>query len=250
MTCSDTDSVTKPGSSATTSDSSSSEHQCCGECFDECRCSAATTGSGSYFQCGGSSTYPQVMRHTTLASFYQDKTMDPLCKRYVTVITQFDTMVDTPQTAAALLDMAVGNPSIPSTFLCCAAIHGNKRHRIYLLHTPSKYTPWMDGRVTPWWDNRIFCFLGDLLGDSAVTVTISTTAFNALQCTVYNEARLALELPNLNGNELFPCCTGVQDAIVMQTRHLMYPPSKCAPLLLNNRGYAIKEAWNILSQAF
>jgi hypothetical protein len=136
--------------------------------------------------------FPQVLRHTTFASLYHDENKDPLRSRAASVITRFDAMAAAPQTPEALLEASVGNPSIPGTFMCCAALQGNTKHRIYVLHGLSKYVPAMDGRETPW-DNRIFGFLGELLGDQAVSIAIPSTAFNVVQCYVYNDARFAVE---------------------------------------------------------
>ncbi len=120
---------------------------------------------------------PQVMKHTSFTTLYHDGTKDPMQDRAAAIVARFDAMADPPQDADALLETAVGNPSILSTYLCCAALNGNARPRVYVLHVLSKYLPAMDGVVTPW-DNRIFSFLGDVLGEQALTVAIPASAFN------------------------------------------------------------------------
>jgi hypothetical protein len=86
-----------------------------------------------------------------------------------------------------------------------------------------------------------------VLGEQAITVAIPTTAFNAVQCSVYNEVCLGLELPTLNNGDIFPRVTvATQDTEVLQAQHLMYLPTKYAPLLLDNKGYYPKEALNML----
>jgi len=92
------------------------------------------------------------------------------------VSARFDPMNNDPVAAEALLDMAVGNPNLPNAYLCCTTLHGNGRPCVYILHSMSKYTPSMDGRVMPW-DSSIFCFLGDVLNGSALTVAVPTTLF-------------------------------------------------------------------------
>jgi hypothetical protein len=193
---------------------------------------------------------PQVQRYDSFSALYHDETKDPLRDRAAAVLARFNAMAAEPPDADALLDMALGNPSIPRTFLCCAALHASTKPRIYLIHVLSKYTPAMDGQETPW-DNRIFGFLGDVLGKQALTVALPATAFNTVQCYVYNEGRLGIELPNLNDGELFPRVTqAIPDTELLATRHIMYLPTKYAPLLLSNKGYTIKEALNILVSSF
>jgi len=145
--------------------------------------------------------------------------------------------------------LILGNANIPSTFLCCATLHGTGRPRIYLLHVLSKFTPALDGHITPW-DNRLLGYLGEVLDRSAMTVVIPSTAFNVVQCPVYNDARFTTEYTNLNDTELFSRIGAAhQDALMIQTRHLMYLPSKYAPLFLSNIGYGVKEALNLFYQA-
>jgi len=189
-----------------------------------------------------------ALQHATFASFFQDDSKDPFRTRYAAVLSRFDPMTNNPLASDALLDLAVGNPSVPSTYMCCASIHGTKP-RIYVLHTLSKYVPSFDGRPTPW-DNRIFGFLGDVMSDSALTIAIPNTSFNIVQCTTYTNARLSNELVRIGDNDLLPRLNaGAQDTVLVQTRSLMYLPSKYAPLVLSNRGYGVKEFWNILAPA-
>jgi hypothetical protein len=118
-------------------------------------------------------------------------------------------MADAPQTPEALLESALGNPSVPGTFLCCAALNGATKTRIYLLHVLSKYVPAMDGQVTPW-DNRLFGFLGEILKDQAMTIAIPLSA-------VYDDIRFSTELININDGDNFPRLNAsAQDAQVMQ----------------------------------
>jgi hypothetical protein len=132
------------------------------------------------------------------------------------VIQRYDAMADAPQTPEALLESALGNPSVPGTFLCCAALNGATKPRIYLLHVLSKYVPAMDGQVTPW-DNRLFGFLGEILKDQAMTIAIPTSAFNVVQCAVYDDIRFSTELININDGDYFPrLYASAQDAQVMQ----------------------------------
>jgi hypothetical protein len=165
------------------------------------------------------------------------------------VIVRFDAMAATPQDPDTLLNMAVGNPSIPSTYLCCASLHANAKHRVYIVHVLSKYIPVIDGQVTPW-DNRICGFLGEVLGDQALNIAIPATAFNAVQCTVYNEARLGLELPNLNDGDLFSRVTAAnQDVEVLQSRHLMYLPTKLPDFWFTLATTTKKQEFSIVRKA-
>jgi len=57
------------------------------------------------------------------------------------------------------------------------------------------------------------------------------------------------ELLQTPQGELFPTL-GANAGIALQTRYLMYLPSKYAPLLLSSKGYFVKEAYEILKAAF
>jgi hypothetical protein len=85
------------------------------------------------------------IRHTNFASLYHDTSKDPLRNRYEAVIDHFDAMAANPQTPEGLLELTLGNPSVPITFLCCAALPGTGRPKVYLLHMLSKFTPSLDG---------------------------------------------------------------------------------------------------------
>jgi hypothetical protein len=192
----------------------------------------------------------QVMRHRNFASLYHDEARDPMRQRYPAILQRFDAMNNAPIAGDSLFEMILGNPSIPNTFLCCALLNGQTRPRVYVIHTISKYVPSIDGRITPW-DNRIFGYLGELLGGSPMTVILPNTSFNSAPCYVYNDATFAAQLPNLNNGDLFPRLTAThQDAVHIHTRSLMYLPTKYAPLLLDNKGYTLQEAWNVLIPAF
>jgi len=122
-----------------------------------------------------------LTRHTTFSSFYQDEHKDPMRDRYATIMARFDAMAPTPLSAEAVLETALGNPSVPGTYLCCASLHGAARPRIYLLHLMSKYVPAFDGSTTPW-DNRLFCFLGEILHGTAQTVALPANVFSTVAC--------------------------------------------------------------------
>jgi hypothetical protein len=169
---------------------------------------------------------------------------------HASIVACFDAMAQEPAAAEDLLEAALGNTNIPSVFLCCASLHGGERPRVYLLHTLSKYPTSLDGVPSPW-DGRIFGFLGNVIQDSAMTVAILSTAFNAVVGAVYDETRLATELPTLSISDLFPRVTATTaGTIALQSRYLMYLPPKYAPLLPDNRGFTIKQAWELLIPAF
>jgi hypothetical protein len=187
-----------------------------------------------------------LTRHTTFSSFYQDEHKDPMRDRYATIMARFDAMAPTPLTAEAVLETALGNPSVPGTYLCCASLHGAARPRIYLLHLMSKYVPAFDGTTTPW-DNRLFCFLGKILHGTAQTVALPANVFSTVACTVYDDAKLLAELPNIGPTDMLPRLNaGAADSIFVHTRYLMYLPSKYASLFLSHNGYCVREVWDIL----
>jgi len=188
-----------------------------------------------------------LTRHMTFSSFYQDEHKDPMRDRYATIMARFDAMAHTPLTAEAVLETALGNPSVPETFLCCASLHGAARPRIYLLHMMSKYVPAFNGTRTPW-DNWLFCFLGEILHGTAQMAALPANVFSTVACMVYDDAKLLAELPNIGPTNMLPRLNaGAADSIFVQTRYLMYLPSKYASLLfLSNNGYGVREVWDIL----
>jgi hypothetical protein len=197
----------------------------------------------------GVTPFPGGLSHSSFSTYFYDETKDVLRQRYAAVLERFDPSSEASQGAEALLEAAIGNPNIPCTYLCVAALHGSARYRVYILHTISKYTPSIDGQTTPW-DNKLFAFLGDTFQGNALSVIIPSTVFNTVQCQVYNNETFTTELPNLNNGNLFPRLgAGNQDAMACRTRHLMYLPAKYAPLLLNNNGHTLQEAWNLLIPA-
>ncbi len=151
--------------------------------------------------------------------------------------------------ADTLQQMALGNPAAPNAYLCCISLNGSPR--IHVVHTPSKYIPALDGRVTQW-DNKLFCFLGELMQDTMMIVTLPATAFEACAETrVYDDATLMAEIINLNQGDLFPKLNAnIPGAVVLRTRFLMYLPSRYIPLLLNNKGCTPKQAFKLLWQVF
>jgi len=189
------------------------------------------------------------LSHTSFSTYFYDETKDVLRQRYSMVLERFDPISDAPQGVEVLLEAAIGNPNTPCTYLCVAALHGNARYRVYILHTISKYSPSIDGQATPW-DNKLFAFLGDTFQGNALSVIIPPTVFNTVQYQVYNNKAFTTELPNLNNGNLFSWLgDGSQDAMACRTCHLMYLPAKYAPLLLSNNGHTLQEAWNLLIPA-
>jgi len=175
---------------------------------------------------------------------------ETLWQRYAAIVQRFDAINNAPIAGDSLFETILGNPSIPNTFLCCALLNGQTRPRVYVIHTISKYVPSINGRITPW-DNRIFGYLVELLGGSPMMVILPNTSFSSVPCHVYNDATFPTQLPNLNNGDSFPRLTAAQqDAVPIQTRPLMYLPTKYAPLLLDNRGYTLQEAWNVLIPVF
>jgi hypothetical protein len=187
--------------------------------------------------------------HTTFAAFFSDETRDPMRRSYEAITARFDAMNAAPQNANMLLDMAVGNPNVPSTFLCCATLHAQPR--IFLIHSLSRYVPAMDGRVTPW-DSQLFGFLGEIMNKNALTVILPNTIFDVVPATRVNmEDYLATALPTLPSDELFPRVTNKhQHGEQLITRYCTYLPTRYASLLLDNHGYSVKDAWQILTGVF
>jgi hypothetical protein len=193
---------------------------------------------------------PAVLRHVTFSTLYSDEERNPLRHSYGAIMNRFNAVVEEPVAAETLLEITLGNPTVPHTFLCCSAVHSPNTYKIYLVHLLSKYVPALDGRATPW-DNRNFCFLGDVLTDTAITVAIPGTTFAVTaQAFIYNDETLAQELVALPENALFPRQVNNANTTVMRTHYLMYLPPKYAHLMLDNKGCSPKEAWNRLIPTF
>jgi len=141
-------------------------------------------------------------KHRTFASLYSDPNCDPAWDSAVQIMQRFDPMKVGPLNSADLLATVSGDPTRPSTYLCCAQLHDTPR--IYLIHMLSRYPPSLDGRVTPW-DNRLCAYLGDLVQDQPINVLLPDNIFEILpQLYMYDEETLAQELPNMVNGTLFP----------------------------------------------
>jgi hypothetical protein len=83
------------------------------------------------------------------------------------------------------------------------------------------------------------------MNDTTLTVMVPNTLFDAVPVArVYTEDYLATVLPTQPTDELFPWVTNAnQHGEPLTTRYVTYLPTKYAPLLLDNRGYSIKDAW-------
>jgi len=159
------------------------------------------------------------LSHSSFSTYFYGETKDVLRQRYAAVLERFDPSSEASQGAEALLEAAIGNPNMPCTYLCVAALHGSGRYRVYILHTISKYTPSTDGLTTPW-DNKLFAYLGDTFQGNALSVIIPPTVFNTVQCQIYNNETFTTELPNLNNGNLFPRLeAGHQDAMANLLYH-------------------------------
>jgi hypothetical protein len=128
---------------------------------------------------------------------------DPLRASYATsVLLHYDTSGPDKQDATTLLQMTIGNPTVPTAYLCCTSLNGSPH--IDVLYMPSKYTPALDGCTTPW-DNKLFGFLGEILRETAMIVPIPTTALDLTLATcVYDDATLKNKLVTLGDGDLFP----------------------------------------------
>jgi hypothetical protein len=76
-----------------------------------------------------------------------------------------------------LMEQAVGSGPVPQAYLCCA--QHQQQTTIYCLHLPSKYIGALDGQQTPW-DNRVFVFLGEVTQNTATSVQLVDTSFQAV----------------------------------------------------------------------
>jgi hypothetical protein len=192
---------------------------------------------------------PEAGPHRTFASYFQDVTRDGLSRSWAQVLRRFD---DAATVADTLLSAAVGTPTTPSAYLCCASLHANVSPRVFVVHTLSRFPATaLDGNVTPW-DNQIFGYLGDMIQGIVATVSLPVTAFNLTNhAWVHDLQNLPDVLALLQDPVLLPRIPqAIAGAEQLRTRHLMYLPSRFVHLLLSNRGYTPKETYLTLQQAF
>jgi hypothetical protein len=190
------------------------------------------------------------VRCRTFTQFYEDTSKDPCQGNYTRIFQRFD-----PENAAAaapeiLFEQALGCSSDKhQAYFCCALTR--RGPRIYCMHLPSKFVSALDGHVTPW-DNNCYAFLGDVTQDTATTVVFPVTAFTPLAPTmVYTEEYLQANLQALNGVDVFPALPANQanaNATPVNTRPLMYLPSRYVPFFLDASGYTMKQVWQVLPQ--
>jgi hypothetical protein len=94
------------------------------------------------------------------------------------------------------MEAALGNLAVPNAYLCSSTLNNVAAARIYLLHMPSKYSPALDGSTTLW-DSRLFCFLRNVIQDTATTVGPPNTAFDLTPATwVYSNDTMPQHLPS------------------------------------------------------
>ncbi len=190
------------------------------------------------------------MRHRTFASLFADATSDQNHDKAFDIVTRFDPANATPLTAAALKQALLGQIT-PYTYLCCALLNATAP-KIYVVHSLSRYPMSLAGQPTPW-DNKIIGYLGDILGDTAMNVILPEEVFDEVPETlVLNAEALVQALPNLAANALLPRVrqNAADNAVQRRSRFLTYFPTRFANLLLNNKGYTPKQAWDILIQQF
>jgi len=121
-----------------------------------------------------------VSRPREFASWYSDGQLDPLRGQYEAIMHRFDPEINNTISHIILLEQAVGGGPVPQAYLCC--VQRQQQTRIYCLHLPSKYIGALDGKQTPW-DSRVFMFLGEVTQNTATSVQLADTAFQAVMNT-------------------------------------------------------------------
>jgi hypothetical protein len=109
----------------------------------------------------------------------------------------------------------------------------------------------LNGRPTPW-DNHIIGFLGNIVGDTALNVILPEEVFDVTAETlVYNLDTLTQELPGLDNAALFPRVrANANNAVSRRSHFLAYLPPRFASLVVDNKGYTVKQIWTVLTQCF
>jgi hypothetical protein len=113
--------------------------------------------------------------------------------------------------------------------------------------------------ATPW-DGRYFANLGEVIGDTSVTVVIPNTAFHLMPpegIRALTKEQISVEIGNLPDGTLFPHIAIPPNGTALplhvtqfRTRHSMFLPAKYVPLVLSTKGYTLKGVWDILTTAF
>jgi hypothetical protein len=89
---------------------------------------------------------PPVMQHSSFATLFCDEARDPFRYSHAAIVGRLNAMNALPLTGETLLESALGNPSVPNTYLCCSNLNTGMGYKVYLLHLLSKYIPSLDGR--------------------------------------------------------------------------------------------------------
>jgi len=191
--------------------------------------------------------FQALTRHNTFALLFADATADLNHANAFRVVDSFDPNNEAPLTAAALKQAVIGQQA-PHTFLCCTSLNGNVP-KIYLVHSLSRYPMSLTGQPTPW-DNRIIGFLGDVVGKSALNAILPEEIFDTTAETfVYNTATLNQALVDLDDAALLPRVRkNANNAVTQQSRYLAYLPTRFTSLVIDNKGYTVRQMCGILMQ--
>jgi hypothetical protein len=107
----------------------------------------------------------------------------------------------------------------------------------------------LDGSTTPW-DDRSFAFLGEVVQKLVSIVVFPEDAFESVTVRVKTVNYMLQHQEDLVDMVMFPpVMPQEEDAEIVTTRKCMYLPAIYVPLLLNSRGYTIKQLWDILYPA-
>ncbi len=185
---------------------------------------------------------------STFSQWYGDETRDPFQGNYRRIMDRFNPDRNDAVPGQTLFQQAVsGSGAVPQAYLCCGT--STTGPRVHCLHLPSKYMAALDGSTTPW-DDRSFAFLGEVVHKLVSIVVFPEDAFDTITVRVKTVNYMLQHQEDLVDMVMFPPVTPQEgDAEVVTIRKCMYLPAVYVPLLLNSRGYTIKQLWDILYPA-
>lgn len=193
---------------------------------------------------------PQARVATNLYQLYQDESKDPCKRNYARVMQRFDAMdEDAAAVPGNTLFQQIVNRGgkVLQSFLCCGRSMNGPR--IFTLHLPSKFLASIDGAPSVW-DDRCFAFKGDVVQGMVSIVNFPEDAFDLVTERVKTLPYMVGHLAELDNIPLFPpLIVGENETEEITTRKFMFLPAAYAPLLLQSRGYSIKEVWDVLYPA-
>jgi len=139
-----------------------------------------------------------IQRYLTFNQLYSDETRDPCNRNYTRIMARFDASLPEAVPDETLFNNVVqAGSSQLHAYLCCGTGVGQAGPKIYCVHSPSRFSASLDGRVTAW-HNLSFAFLGELVHKQATNVLFHENAFETIEVQAYTVEHILNHLEDLN----------------------------------------------------